>query len=58
MDIEKLLTALHYELERINAAIIALERLSEAKDSSGSTIKRRGRPPGSKNKISPSAPQL
>jgi hypothetical protein len=46
MNIRKLLDALRDERERLNIAIMAMERLAQA---SGSSIKRRGRPPGSKN---------
>jgi hypothetical protein len=57
MDIEKLLTDLRHERERIHAAITAIERLTKAQAGSGSPLKRRGRPLGSKNKPKESAPQ-
>jgi hypothetical protein len=53
MDIGKLLAALRDERERINAAITAIERLLQVQTSSESPTKRRGRPPGSKNRPSP-----
>jgi hypothetical protein len=53
MDIGKLLAALRDERERINAAIAAMERLVQVQTSSGPSIKRRGRPPGSKNRPKP-----
>jgi hypothetical protein len=56
MDIQKLLTTLRHEHERLNAAIIAIERLTQAKADSGLLTKKRGRPPGSKNKPKASGP--
>jgi hypothetical protein len=51
MDIEKLLGELRYERERLNAAIMAIERLVlSSKKDRPDLSKRRGRPPGSKNK--------
>ena len=50
MDIEKVLIQLRFEHARISAAIEAIERLTRGRGNSGSPIKRRGRPPGSKNK--------
>lgn len=44
MDVVKMLAALREDLARIDAAIIAVERLAAG------SRKRRGRPPGSKNK--------
>lgn len=57
MDIQKLLIALRQEHERLSAAIIAIERLTQAQADSGSLIKKRGRPPGSKNKPKVNPPQ-
>ena len=57
MDLEKLLTDLRHERERVHAAIAAIERLTKVQTGSGSPIKRRGRPLGSKNKPKESAPQ-
>jgi hypothetical protein len=58
MDIKKLLTAPRDERERINTAIMAIERLTKVQTDSGSIkIKRMGRPPGSKNKPKASVPQ-
>jgi hypothetical protein len=51
MDIGKLLTGLYHERDRIDAAIVAIERLAlNSKGESPDLSKRRGRPPGSKNK--------
>jgi hypothetical protein len=44
MDIEHMLTVLRQELEHLDAAILVIERLAVGQG------KRRGRPPGSKNK--------
>jgi hypothetical protein len=57
MDTTKILTVLHHEHERVSAAIKAIERLMKVKDASGSSMKRRGRPPGSKNKPKAEVPQ-
>ena len=45
MDVLKMLADLRREREQIEEAILTLERLSQGKS------KRRGRPPGSKNKV-------
>jgi hypothetical protein len=58
MNIKKVLTGLRDERERINAAITAVERLANVKASSGSSMKRPGRPPGSKNKPKASSAAL
>jgi hypothetical protein len=60
MDIAKVLIQLRYEHARISAAIEAIERLNRGRGSSGSSIKRLGRPPGSKNKpkVDGSRPKL
>ena len=61
MDVSKILTELREERQQIGEAIISLERLARARGPrrgrppawvSGMTVKRRGRPPGSKNKSS------
>jgi hypothetical protein len=57
MDISKILRALRLEHERVNAAILVCERLTKAQASLGASMKRRGRPPGSKNKPKASAPE-
>ena len=44
MDVNKMLVELRQEREQIEEAIIILERLARGRG------KRRGRPPGSKNK--------
>jgi hypothetical protein len=56
MDVIKIISALRYERERVIAAITTIERLMQ-KDGSGLSIKKRGRPPGSKNKPKASASQ-
>ena len=57
MDILKMLGELRQEREQVNEAILAIERLTfgsrkrEDRPPAGmATPKRRGRPPGSKNK--------
>jgi hypothetical protein len=66
MDVSKILAELKQEREQIEEAILSLERLARGRGrrrgrppswlSDVSTEKRgRGRPPGSKNKTSPSA---
>jgi len=64
MDVSKILAELKAEREQIEEAILSLERLARgrgrrrgrppawmsAASSEGETPKRRGRPPGSKNK--------
>jgi hypothetical protein len=57
MDVEKYLIALRHERARIHAAITAIERLTKVPTDSESPIRRRGRPPGSKNKPKASTPQ-
>jgi hypothetical protein len=57
MDIIKLLTAIRNERERLNAAIMAIERLTKVKEGSEMSIRKRGRPPGTKNKPKASVPQ-
>jgi hypothetical protein len=49
MDVMKMLADLRQEREQIEEAIITLERLARGRS------KRRGRPPGSKNKPKESA---
>ena len=64
MDVSKILTELREERQQIEAAIVSLERLARARGPrrgrppawiSGLTAKRRGRPPGSKNKTAAEA---
>jgi hypothetical protein len=59
MDVSKILTELKEERQQIEEAIISLERLARARGPrrgrppawiADVTAKRRGRPPGSKNK--------
>jgi len=57
MDITKMLAELRQEREHIEEAILTLERLAQGRGRRRgrpptwmATIKRRGRPPGSKNK--------
>ena len=59
MDVSKILTELREERQQIEEAIISLERLARGRGRrrgrppawiSEMTTKRRGRPPGSKNK--------
>jgi hypothetical protein len=65
MDVSKILTELRQERQQIEEAIISLERLARGRGkrrgrppawmaaaaaSNATPIKRRGRPPGSKNK--------
>ena len=63
MDILKMLADLRQELEHVEEAIVVLERLAQGHGKrrgrppawmTASQIKKRGRPPGSKNK--PKAP--
>jgi hypothetical protein len=65
MDVSKILAELKAEREQIEEAIISLERLARGRGRgpgrppnwmSEITPKRRGRPPGSKNKVHPPAP--
>jgi hypothetical protein len=62
MDVSKILTELKAEREQIEAAIMSLERLARGRVRGPGrppnwmadlTPKRRGRPPGSKNKVQP-----
>jgi len=60
MDVNKMLTELRQEREQIEEAIIILERLARGRGkrrgrpplwmSQAAPVKRRGRPPGSKNR--------
>ena len=57
MDVTKMLTELRQEREQIEEAIMTLERLARGRGGRRGrppawmqAIKRRGRPPGSKNK--------
>ena len=60
MDILKMLADLHQEREQIDEAILVLERLAQGHGkrrgrppawmTAATQIKKRGRPPGSKNK--------
>ncbi|MGD0771888.1 MAG: hypothetical protein ABSC05_03610 [Candidatus Solibacter sp.] len=65
MDVSKILAELKAEREQIEEAIISLERLARGRGRgpgrppnwmSDIVPKRRGRPPGSKNKVRPPAP--
>ena len=60
MDVSKILAELRGEREQIEEAILSLERLARGRSRgrgrppswmSEMTVKRRGRPPGSKNKV-------
>ena len=62
MDITKILAELNAEREQIEEAILSLERLARGRgrgrgrppswmSEMTTTMKRRGRPPGSKNKV-------
>ncbi len=60
MDVSKILTELKEERQQIEEAIISLERLARGRGRrrgrppswmSDLGVKRRGRPPGSKNKV-------
>jgi hypothetical protein len=60
MDVSKILVELREERQQIEEAIISLERLARARGprrgrppawASEITPRRRGRPPGSKNKV-------
>ena len=62
MDVSKMLADLRQEREAIEEAILTLERLAQGRGkrrgrppSWMSDLKKRGRPPGSKNKSSSSA---
>lgn len=61
MDVSKILAELREERQQIEEAIISLERLAMGRGRrrgrppawmADMTVKRRGRPPGSKNKVS------
>ena len=61
MDVSKILAELKAEREQIEQAILSLERLARGRGRPGrppnwlaeaAVPKRRGRPPGSKNKVS------
>lgn len=67
MDVSKILNELREERQQIEEAILSLERLARGRGrrrgrppawmSGAAPVKRRGRPPGSRNKTaSPSAP--
>jgi hypothetical protein len=56
MDLTKIISALRDERERVVAAIKTIERLVQ-RDGPGSSIKKRGRPPGSRNKTKASSSQ-
>ena len=67
MDVSKILAELKAEREQIEEAILSLERLARGRGRgpgrppnwiSEITPKRRGRPPGSKNKARVSAPPV
>jgi hypothetical protein len=64
MDVTKILNELRQEREQIDEAILSLERLARGRGRrrgrppawmSETSVKRRGRPPGSKNKKPPVA---
>jgi hypothetical protein len=67
MDVSKILTELREERQQIEEAIISLERLARGRgrrrgrppawmaDVTAPAVKRRGRPPGSKNKTATAA---
>ncbi len=62
MDVAKILTELRQEREQIEEAIISLERLARGRGKRRgrppawlSIAKKRGRPPGSKNKTTAAA---
>jgi len=64
MNVAKILVELRQEREQIEEAILSLERLARGRGRrrgrppswmADLTVKRRGRPPGSKNKTSPKA---
>jgi hypothetical protein len=66
MDVSKILAELKAEREQIEEAIGSLERLARGRSrgpgrppswmSDTTAPKRRGRPPGSKNKVAPAEP--
>jgi hypothetical protein len=62
IDVSKILSELREERQQIEEAILSLEKLARGRGRrrgrppawmSGATVKRRGRPPGSKNKLAP-----
>jgi hypothetical protein len=65
MDVSKILAELKAEREQIEEAILSLERLARGRGrgpgrppnwlAGDEAPKRRGRPPGSKNKVQPAA---
>jgi hypothetical protein len=67
MDVSKILAELKAEREQIEEAILSLERLARGRGRGPGRPpnwmadvvppKRRGRPPGSKNKVQPAAQQ-
>ena len=68
MDVSKILAELKAEREQIEEAILSLERLARGRGRGPGTApeldgrcvapKRRGRPPGSKNKVAAAAPAI
>lgn len=63
MDVSKILADLRQEREQLEEAILSLERLAMGRGRRRgrppawmSVAKKRGRPPGSKNKTAPPAP--
>lgn len=66
MDVSKILAELKAEREQIEEAILSLERLARGRSrgpgrppswmTAAITPKRRGRPPGSKNKVQATTP--
>lgn len=62
MDVAKMLAELRQEREQIEEAILSLERLARGRGKRrgrppawmATAVKKRGRPPGSKNKAAPS----
>jgi len=68
MDVSKILAELKAEREQIEEAIASLERLARGRTrgqgrppnwmADVSAPKKRGRPPGSKNKVQPPAPTI
>jgi hypothetical protein len=63
MDVAKVLAELRQERDQLTEAILGLERLARSREPevgsppamTESTAKRRGRPPGSKNKATPNS---
>jgi hypothetical protein len=68
MDVSKILTELRDERQQIEEAIVSLERLARGRgkrrgrppswlsEMTAPAVKKRGRPPGSKNKTVPAEP--